>query len=62
MVWVVIERFNGLGFSLSHCHIFCGLIHVLLNYNSNNHAFMKKKCGGRLSEPKAKWALLTAFQ
>ena len=38
------------------------LIHVLLNYNSNNHAFMTKKCGGRLFEPNAEWALLTAFQ
>ena len=60
MFWSVIERFNGLGFSLSK--LFCNLIHVLLNYNSNNHAFMKKKCGGRLPEPKAEWALLTAFQ
>ena len=55
MFWSVIERFNSLGFSLPK-------LFVLLNYNSNNHAFMKKKCGGRLSEPKAEWALLTAFQ
>ena len=63
MFWSVIESYNGLGFSLRHCHkLFCELIHLLLNYNSNNLAFMKKKCGCRLSEPKAKLALLTAFQ
>ena len=44
MFWSSIENYNCLGFSLRHCHkLFCGFIQALLNYNSNNHAFMKKK-------------------